>query len=317
VTSETIGAENENLFLEKLKKTGSCEDFIKATAMLKEYREREEMSERFTDFMKTKGLPKCAVSPLLCSVQWPLNANNLQFRLPGKMAGIFDCFKEFYGRSSKKTQIIVLHQFGKGELLYSTGSNEFLMQATEYQLALLPLIDGKTGATLQHLMDLTSLPLVEVRVQLCFLIKHKLLLAKNGDAVADSPASWNPTTVVSINTKFNHNTRKFSCITMKADEQQVRASTGASSAEEGDDSTNMSQVEAEKRMDDFVMRTECIIVRVMKTRKNDVDENVFAETAKQLAKFFPVNRPIFKKACEKLVDDGLLKRNKKDLEYIA
>jgi len=312
--SETYGTEAERKLLTKLKRVGGADDFSKAVKMLNEYDARVSHTELFAQFLESKGLKKQNVEPLICSTAWPMTVRPHSFQLSRNMETIFNYFNEFYIRSDKKKTVSLLSQYGRGELAFYTGSREFLLAGvTEFQLVLLPMIDGK-GVTIQHLVDESHLQIEEVKFQLSFLIKHKLLLIKNGEGEKETkpedPETWLSTSVVTVNTGFKHASSKIMLQAVK-----TSMDVGSKGSTEG---VTITEEEAKQIFKDYVVRTELCIVRVMKTRKIAKNVDVFTEVVKQLSKYFTVNKNIFKSACEGLVDQHVIKRRpQNEMEYLA
>jgi len=305
--------------LAKLKdKVGNVDDFVKAARMLNDYNLRPDLSSKFADFMKGKKMPKCSVTPLLCSSNWPVNIRPQNFQLSRTMEGIFNAFKEYYATVASKRTVSLLHQYGKGEISFYTDAKEYTLLGGEYQLTLVPMITLE-GVTMKHIMDESRLTLEEVKYQLNFLIKHKLVTIDNGEdptkATPDDPKTWLPASVLKVNRSFKNPAVRFTLALTKEDKEAARKAAGGASAPA---ESLVTQQEARQIFADYVMRTECIIVRVMKTRKTGSNTEVFGECASQLSRFFPLTEKIFKGACEKLIDENIIKRSSKDsLEYLA
>jgi len=318
---ETIGDDFETVFLEKLKKTGIVEDFMKATAMLNDMASRANMTTSFGEHLKKLGEKTIRVDPLLCSVNWPVTVRPQAFQISKRMDFIFQSFKDFYAKNSVKKTVILLHQYGKGELSFYTSKEEYILSGSEYQLVLLPMIT-KDGVTLQHLMDETNLTLDEIKYQLAFLIRHSFIVGKNAEGSPEvnreDDKTWLATTTLTPNAGFKNKMKKIVLSLSKTDKEAARKAAAGGEGGGLGKAEATSEEEAQKIFDDHVVRSECIIVRVMKTRKVSTDTEVFSETAKLLKKYFPLNERVFKKAREKLIDEEILRRKSKtELEYLA
>jgi len=311
--SEILSVDVESTFLEKLKKIGAADAFMKATAMLNDYTMRNDLSSDFGAYMKSNGVAASfSIDPLLCSVNWPIVVRPQTFQVSRPMESVFQCFKTFYTRTNKKKTVSLVHQYGRGEIAFYTANGEYFLSGTEYHLVILPMI-SKEKVTLQHIMDESRLTLEEVKFQLSFLIKHKFVLISNDEegmpaGDRDKPATWLEKSSVTVNPRFSNPRKKIIISLSRSDKEAARAATAG----------KVTQEEALDLFEDHVWLAACIMVRVMKTRKTASNRDVFTECASQLAKFFPLNERIFKKAVEKLITEGIVRHpNRTDLEYTA
>jgi len=319
---ETLGYEVEGGFLKLLKDCGNVDEFVKASGMLNDVQLRDGFARDFSQYLVRRGT-KCSVNPLMCSVNWPMNVRNQRFQISKEMESIAQCFKEFYTRGESKKTVALLHQYGKGEISFYTGTQEYFLSGTEYQLVILPLIKKDGSATLQRIADESLLTVEEVKYQLAFLIRYRFISIKNPEGTPkanhEDRETWLPDTVVVPNQKFSHKQKRIVLKFSKADKEAGRKATaGAGGEESASSSATVSEEEARQIFEDMVLRTEAVMVCVMKTRKSFSNRLLFSASVEMLQKHFPLNEKIFKKALEKLINDEILSREGKgEVKYIG
>ena len=316
---ETLGSDVEAGFLKQLKDCGNVDEFIKASGMLNDVQLRDGFAREFAQYLTRRGA-KYNVNPLMCSVNWPMNVRSQRFQISKEMEFIAQCFKEFYTKGEAKKTVSLLHQYGKGEIGFFTGAQEYFLNGTEYQLVLLPMIKKDGSATLQRLADESFLTVEEVKYQLAFLIRYRFVLIKNPEgspkANHEDRETWLPGTVVVPNQKFSHKQKRIVLKFSKADKEAGRKAMAGAGGESSSAGPTVSEEEARQIFEDMVLRTEAVMVCVMKTRKSFSNRLLFSASVEMLQKYFPLNEKIFKRALEKLINDEILRRKGKgEVEY--
>jgi len=318
LSDETLGYDVEAGFLKLLKECGNVDEFIKASEMLNDVQLRDGFARDFTQYLVRRG-SKFNINPLVCSVNWPMSVRAQRFQISKDMEFIAQCFKEFYTKGASKKSVSLLHQYGKGEIGFFTGTQEYFLSGSEYQLVLLPMIKKDGSVTLQRLADESFLTVEEVKYQLAFLIRYRFVLIKNPEgspkASNEDRETWLPTTVVVPNQKFSHKQKRIVLKFSKADKEAGRKAQAGAGGDSSSAAT-VSEEEARQIFEDMVMRTEAVMVCVMKTRKSFSNRLLFSASVEMLQKYFPLNEKIFKRALEKLINDEILRRKGKgEVEY--
>jgi len=140
--NETVGADIEAAFLDKLKKGRTEESLSFATNMLSDMAKRIEFASAFADFVKNRtGDSKCPVEPLLCSAAWPIKTVSQSYRLPDKMENYVRLFEQFFisttSAQGKKT-ISILNQYGNGDVSFYSAGRKYELHGTQIHLVVLP-----------------------------------------------------------------------------------------------------------------------------------------------------------------------------------
>jgi len=312
--NETIGTQFEITFLEKLKKTGTEESLSQSTTMLNDIAKREEFASKFVEYAKNQGMAKCPVEPLLCSAAWPISSKARTYKLPDKMDAYAQLFQKFFTATTNSTDkkvVTLLHQYGRGEIAFHTPTKKYELSGTESHLIVLPMIKSSCTTTFQQIMDATSLNMDELRMQLAFLIKYGFILIRNNKALGlpecnkELRSSWVPQTEMKANQKFMHKTKTKITIALTKD-----AHAEAPPA-------NVSKDEIKEAFDGYVKIAGANIVRIMKTRKDFVVNELFSETVKAVSRWFSVDRRLFSTSLSELIDQEIIAREGNTVRYIA
>jgi len=314
-------AEAETSFLQMVADLGNSDELDKSRHMITDFVNFKSVSERFNEYLNSKSVKEFPIYPMLISAYWGINIRVNALHMTRRMEILFNHFKEFYTRNEKRKTVVILHSLGKGEVFFTTNKRTHSLSGTEYQLVLLSMITCE-GVTLKYLSDNCGILLEHVKEQLAFLIKHKLISIQNEEGAPkpelDKPETWLPTSVVKPNLDFTNKMVNIKLLAGRADAKRAAGKRAGASATEGGDPAVVSEEDQDIIFKDFVQRTECYIVRIMKARNNAPILQVFEETASQLAKHFPVNKHIFNSALEKVIDEGIVQRvDRVNLKYLA
>jgi len=313
IKNESVGFEIELHFLEELKKLGNEESLTQSRSMLNDVAQRQDLAKNFAAYVEKRGQPKMSIEPFLCSSAWPLSMKSHSYRLPERMDLYVRLFKDFYqavNPGDRKT-LSLLSQYGRGEVVFNTPKKKYFLQGTELHLMILPMIKSSKIVSFQQIMDATALTIDELRMQLAFLIRYSFILVKNGEglpeAAKDNRSSWVPQTVLKANPKFLHKTKFHFQIVLTKDTSKERSA--AVTEQEVADATRY-----------HIERVEANIVRIMKTRKDFIVNELFSETAKAVVRWFTLDQKTFSKALSTLVDQEIVERdaeNRKKVKYVG
>jgi len=307
---ETVGIDFETQFLNELKKVKPEDILSQCTNMINDVLKVGDQAKAFQEFVKSRGVSKCPVEPLLCSSAWPIKLTSQSLQMPPNYEAFVKLFSEYFNtfiNTDGKKSVTIMHQYGRCDVVFHA-KGVYDLSGTELHLIVLPMIKNTGTISFKQIMDATGIPLEDLKSQLAFLINNSFVLVKNEESMPKIDRkdrnTWLEGTLMKANAKFVQEKKKFT-ISVKKSER----STGAAAVTKED---------VKVVFENYKLCSEANVVRIMKTRKDFSVNELYSETMKAVSRWFSMNRDIFRASLEDLIDQEIIKRIEGDkVQYIA
>merc|ERR1719495_1982913 len=312
LNNKSVSDDLEKSMIAKLKNECGCQFTSKLEGMFKDMQVSASTNEEFKKYVLDKNVetPLDITVQVLTTGTWPSVSNNPICNLPSLPLRAFNIFKTFYVEKHSGRQLNLQHSRGQADLnayfyppkTIGEGAEgpsssppavrRHTLQVNTFQMTILMIFNTKTTWTMQEILDETKVPEKEVKRVL-----QSIACGKSSQRVlVKSPKSKEikPEDRFQVNDNF---TSKLHRVKIQNVSQKL-----------GDDpiarSDNLKKVNEDRRHE-----IEAALVRIMKSRKEMIHNNLIVEVVEQLSGRFRPNPNTIKRRIECLIERDYLARD--------
>lgn len=269
----------ESSMISKLKAMCGYEYTSKLQRMFNDVGISKEVNAKYREHAAAAGLPKTDSysTMVLMNGSWPFQPSH-QITLPDELEAYKERFTLFYKEKNNGRRLMWLAHLCKGDLQTSCFKQPLILMASTVQIAVLMQYNKELSYTAEALAAATSIPADILKANLEVLVKMKILLAGEGDALA-------------LNTGY-----KYKKLRVKID-MPIKTEVKAEAEQ------TLKAVE-----EDRSMLMQATIVRIMKMRKELGHNDLVGEAIAQLSTRFVPKIPLIKRCVDTLIEKEYLRR---------
>lgn len=289
----------ERMMISKLKTECGYQFTSKLEGMFNDMKLSSDTMDAFKDSLSTYQVdPLRGIDisvNILSAGNWPSQPTT-QCIFPEDIQNCCSMFEKFYMSNHSGRRLTWQCNMGTADVKAYFARRHELTVST-YQMVILLQFNGSKVLSFKNMLDVTGIPIQDLKRNLLSLIKHKIILTNVDKEAALDEAEFE------VNDKFKHKLVKIKIT------QVVQKETEA-----------QRMVTTQKVDNDRKFMIEAAIVRTMKSRKVLDHANLVVEVTKQLSSRFRPNPLSIKKRIESLIEREYLVRsseNRQVYHYLA
>jgi len=311
LNNKSVSDDLEKSMIAKLKNECGCQFTSKLEGMFKDMQISSSTNEEFKKYVLDKNVetPLDITVQILTTGTWPSQATNPICNLPSLPTHAFNIFKTFYIEKHSGRQLNLQHNRGQADLnayFYppktigegadgssssSPAVRRHTLQVSTFQMTILMVFNTKSSWTMQEILDETKVPKKDVTRAL-----QSLACGKSSQRVLiKTPKSKEviETDLFQVNDNFSSKLHRVKIQTV---------------AQKQDDPEG-SKIMAKKVNEDRRHEIEAALVRIMKSRKEMIHNNLIVEVVEQLSGRFRPNPNTIKRRIECLIERDYMARD--------
>lgn len=273
-------------------RTACCHScFSTLDRMFRDIEASKEVTTKFTMDMRNSGeslIPDFSIH-VLTSGLWPFR-QPFHLQLPPELEGIVQRFTNFYSGLHRTRKLQWFHNLSKGELVTSGFKENYTIQASTLQMAVVLQYNQRLSFTVHQLQERTDIDVGILLQLLQSLLKSELLTCPQGDL--EESGKLLPDTLVSLFEGYH------------SKEKLVNISEPLEEGLEADQVVTQRMIE-----DDRKILVEAAIVRIMKIRKALEHQDLIFEVIDLLEPKFKPTETLINECTRKLIEREYLEKD--------